>query len=374
MSKDYYKILGVPKSASEDEIKKAFRRLAHEHHPDKGGDQAKFKDLNEAYQILSDKQKRGTYDRFGSAAFDGSTGSPFNGQQGGFGGFQGQGFPGGFEFNFGGGNGQDFGDLGDVLGEMFGFRGAQGSRSKQAHGKDIEMDLELSFREAAFGVADRSMKLYKYHPCSRCKGDGAEPGTKIKNCETCGGQGQVRQAQRTVFGNVQTVVTCPTCHGRGKKPEKDCSLCRGQGVERREQVLHVQIPAGIQSDEVMKVSGEGEAAPYGGRAGDLYLRIHVKTDPHFEREGNDVRSIISIPYSVLVLGGSIEVETLDGKTSLKIPEATNPGTNFQLRGKGVPYLRSHGRGDHIVTVTTETPKKLTKEQKKLLEELKERGL
>ncbi len=383
MAKDYYHILGVKKDASEDEIKKAFRRLAHEHHPDKGGDQAKFKDLNEAYQILSDKQKRGTYDRFGSAAFDQNAG-PGPGGGGGFGGFQG--FPGGFsagggsafggEFNFGGGNGQDFGDLGDVLGEMFGFSGGAGSRRSRTsgRGKDIEMDLELAFREAAFGVADRSIKLFKYHPCSRCKGDGAEPGTKVKNCDTCGGQGQVKQGQRTMFGTIQTVVTCPACHGRGKKAEKDCSLCRGQGVERREQILHVQIPAGMQSDEVLKITGQGEAAPYGGHAGDLYLRIHVKADPHFEREGNNVLSTASVPYSILVLGGSIEVETLDGKTALKIPEATNPGTNFQLRGKGIPYLRSNGRGDHIVTVTTEAPKKLTKEQKKLLEELKERGL
>ncbi|MSR85115.1 molecular chaperone DnaJ [Candidatus Uhrbacteria bacterium] len=372
MPKDYYQILGVKKDASEDEIKKAFRRLAHEHHPDKGGEAHKFKDVNEAYQVLSDKQKRATYDQFGSAAFDGSAGSPFGGGGSPFGG---AGF-GGFDFgNFAGGfgQGQEFGDLGDVLGEMFGMGGARSRASHKPRGKDIEMDAELSFHEAAFGV-NRPIKLYKYVGCSHCKGDGAEPGSKVSTCSTCKGTGQVTHAQRTMFGVMQSVATCTNCHGRGKVPEKQCATCRGAGVERREENIQVQIPGGIQTDETLKVTGAGEAAAYGGQAGDLFLHIRVKSDSRFEREGNNVISTLAVPYSTLTLGGSIDVETLDGNVSLKIPEGTPTGTVFSLRGKGIPFMRSKGRGDHLVHVTTDVPKKLTREQKKLFEDLKREGL
>ena len=367
MPKDYYKILGVAQGASEDEIKKAFRRLAHEHHPDKGGDDKKFKDLNEAYQVLGDAQKRKTYDQFGSQAFE--NGGMGAGGSGGFGG----GF-GGFDFRqgFGGFQGQDMGDLGDVLGEMFGFGGGGRGQAK-ASGKNIEMDCELSFQEAAFGV-EKMIQLYKHVTCSKCKGDGAEPGTKISDCSNCKGSGQVRQTQRTMFGNIQTAAVCPTCHGRGKKPEKDCTLCRGVGVERREEKIQVAIPAGIDEGEVVKVPHQGEAAPYGGRAGDLFLRIHVKADKRFERDGNDIHSDLLVPFSILTLGGKVEAETLDGKESIHIAEGTPSGTVMNIRGKGIPFLRSHGRGNYLVRIVADIPKKLSKEQKKLLEDLKREGL
>ncbi len=360
MSKDYYSILGVKKDASEDEIKKAFRRQAHEHHPDKGGDQQKFKDVNEAYQILSDKQKRATYDQFGSAAFE-QGGGP---GPGGFGGF------GGFDFGDMGG-GEGFGDLGDVLGQMFGFGG--GGRSRPARGKDIEVEAQLSFQEAVFGVEKR-FSLYKHHACSCCKGDGAEPGSKIVTCTTCQGSGQVRQAQRTPFGTVQMSAVCSECHGQGKRPEKVCNLCRGNGVERREEKVAIAIPAGIADGETLKVTGQGEAAPYAGRAGDLFVRIRVKGDPKFRRDGNDIVSEAFVPFTTMSLGGMIQVETVDGMTTVKVPEGTPPGTVFTVRGKGVPFVRSGGRGDHRVRVQPEVPKKLSREQRRLLEELKKEGV
>jgi molecular chaperone DnaJ len=370
MAKDYYSILGVQKGASEDEIKKAFRRLAHEHHPDKGGDQQKFKDVNEAYQVLGDKQKRATYDQFGSAAFEQGGGAG----PGGFGGFGGGGF-GGFDFNDMGGA-EGFGDLGDVLGQMFGFGfggGGRGGGARQARGKDVEVEVELSFREAVFGV-EKPIKLYKHATCSRCQGEGAEPGSKVVDCKTCQGTGQVRQAQRTPFGTVQMSSVCSDCHGRGKKPEKACNLCRGIGVERREEKVAIAIPAGIAGGETLKVPGQGEAAPYGGKAGDLYVRIRTKSDPHFERDGNTIISEVFAPFTTMTLGGTIEVDTLDGKTTLKINEGTPPGSVFTLRGKGVPYVRSGGRGDQLVRVQPEVPKKLTREQKRILEELKKEGI
>lgn len=368
MAKDYYAILGVQKSASEDEIKKAFRRLAHEHHPDKGGDQQKFKDVNEAYQVLGDKQKRATYDRFGSAAFEQGGAGP---GAGGFGGF-GNGFGG---FDFGNMDGGDFGDLGDVLGQMFGFGfgGGGGGHTRQAKGKDIEVEMDLTFRESVFGV-EKPLKLYKHSTCSRCHGEGAEPGTKIITCSTCHGSGQVKSAQRTPFGTIQMATSCSDCHGRGKRPEKNCNLCRGLGIERREEKVALAIPAGIADGETLKVTHQGEAAPHGGRAGDLYVRIRVRPDPQFKRDGNTIFSEAFAPFTTMTLGGTIEVETLDGKTTVKIPEGTPPNTTFTLRGHGVPYTRSGGRGDHLIRVQPEVPKRLSRDQKRLLEELKKEGI
>ncbi len=369
MPKDYYALLGVAKNASDDDIKKAYRKLAHQHHPDKGGgDEAKFKDVNEAYQVLGDKQKRATYDRFGSGAFENGG---MGGGQGGFGGFGGFGQQaGGFDFQ--GFEGQDLGDLGDVLGEMFGFGGAARGR-KQARGKDIEMDVELSFREAAFGVT-RPIRLYKTTTCSSCKGDGAAPGSKVVTCDTCKGAGSVKQAQRTIFGTVQTQTMCPTCHGRGKKPEKECPTCRGTGIERREHTLSVAIPGGLSTDEMVRLQGEGEAAPYGGSPGDLFLRIRVKADPHFNRVGNDVLTTANIPFTTMALGGEIQIDTLDGQASLDIPAGTAPETVFTLKGRGIAYTRGGGRGNHRVRVMPEVPKHLSKEQKELLEKLNKSGI
>lgn len=362
MPKDYYAILGVSKTASDDEIKKAFRRLAHEHHPDKGGDPLKFKDVNEAYQVLSDKKKREVYDRFGSAAFE-------QGGQGaggpGFGGF------GGFDFNNVNINMEDF-DLGDVLGEMFGFGGARSGR-RERRGRDLEASITLSFKEAAFGT-ETELRLYKQDVCSNCQGSGAEPNTKVNECPTCHGRGQVTQAQRTMFGTFQSVVPCTTCNGRGKVPEKPCSKCRGQGVERREEVLRIPIPPGVETGSVLKVPGKGEAPAHGGSPGDLYVKINVKADPLFRREGHDVISEVTVPFTILALGGEILVQTLDGEVSLRLGESTPPDTVLTIKGKGIPYSRSGGRGNHMVRVKAEVPKKLTREQKKILEDLRNAGL
>lgn len=359
MAKDYYSILGVAKGASDDEIKKAYRKLAHQHHPDKGGkDDTRFKEINEAYQVLGDQKKRQTYDRFGSAAFDQGGGGGAGPDMGGFGGF-----------DFSGFQGQDLGDLGDVLGEMFGFRSGGGGGPRQARGKDIEVDVRIEFRESAFG-ARRTVKLYKPSVCHECKGEGYPASAKSEKCKDCNGQGQVRQAQRTMFGTIQTAATCPKCVGRGQTWSEDCKVCRGAGIERREQQMQIDIPAGIASGEILKVAGEGEAAAHGGRPGDLYVRVQVQDDPRFQREGNDVHARQEVPYTLLTLGGEIVVETLQGKTSLKIPEGTQPGTQFTLRNQGIPFLRSSGKGSHIVHVFPHVPKKLTKEQRDILEKLK----
>jgi molecular chaperone DnaJ len=364
MPKDYYAILGVSKSANDDEIKKSFRRLAHEHHPDKGGDASKFKDINEAYQILGDKQKRATYDQYGSAAFE-NGGAGQGGFGGGFGGFPG----GGFDFNF---QGQDFGDLNDVLGEMFGFGGGRGGR-REKRGQNIEVDVELSFRDSVFG-ADKTLKLYRQLACEHCKGEGAEPGTKVNECKTCGGKGQVSQATRTMFGTMQTLAECKDCRGRGKKPEKECTVCAGHGVHRREQNLSIRIPAGVDNGAMLQVAGEGEAPAGGGRSGDLFVRIHVEKHPTFERDGNDIVSEMAIPFSVLAIGGTIHVPTIDGDESVRIAEGTQDGTLVTIRGKGIPYSRSGTRGNHVVRLIADIPRKLSKEQKELLEQLRNTGL
>ncbi len=364
MPKDYYSILGVSKTASDDEIKKAFRRLAHEHHPDKGGDASKFKDMNEAYQVLSDQKKRQMYDQFGSAAFE--QGSPSG--PGGFGGFGG----GGFGFNGVNINMEDF-DLNDVLGEMFGFGGGRAQGRRERRGRDMETSIDLSFKDAAFGV-DSKIRIYKQDACSSCKGSGAEPGTKIAECKTCHGKGQVSQSQRTIFGTFQSSMPCSACHGQGKVPEKPCVTCRGQGVERREEALTVPVPPGVESGIMLKIPGKGEVAAHGGAAGDLYVKIRVKPDPYFDREGNDVLSTVTVPFTMLALGGTISVPTLDGNVDTHVTEGTPTGTKLSIKGKGIPYTRSGSRGNHIVTVVAEVPRKLSKEQKQLLDGLRNTGL
>lgn len=367
-SKDYYKILGVEKGASEDEIKKAYRRLAHEHHPDKnGGNEQKFKDINEAYQVLGDKQKRATYDQFGSAAFENGGAGPggFNGANG-FGGF---GFgQGGFDINM-----DDLGDLGDVLGGMFGFssRGGQGRGKKRGH--DIESELRLSFLESVFGT-EKEIKIYKNSACSVCHGSGSDPEGKISSCQTCGGRGKIQQAQRTIFGVMNTVVACPDCQGTGQRVEKPCRKCSGTGMEKLERVLKIKVPPGMSEGEALHFSGEGEFPGRGGNAGDLYLRIRVVSHPKFQRDDHEVLSNVQVPFSTMALGGTFEVETVDGMVELKIPAGTEGGTTFKLKGKGIPYANGKSRGDHLVTVMPEVPSKLSREQKNKLEELSELGL
>lgn len=364
MAKDYYAVLGISKTASADEIKKAFRRLAHEHHPDKGGNADKFKDVNEAYQVLGDEKKRQTYDQFGSAAFEqGGGGGP-----GGFGGFDPSGFGGGFNVNM-----NDLGDLGDVLGEMFGFGRSSGGGRQTRKGQDIAVDVELTFKESIFGVA-KDVRLVRPNTCSNCHGDGGQPGTKKKSCKTCSGSGQVKQAQRTLFGMMQVASTCPTCEGRGEVPDEACKVCKGNGVVREEVRVQIQIPSGVSPGDTLQVPGQGEAAPHGGRAGDLYVNVHITPDTRFTRNGQQLHTKADIPYSTLLLGGSVVVETIDGPQEISINERTAVGTQIVLKEKGVPSRNKGKRGDQIVHVSTEVPKKLTREQEAALKTLRSLGL
>ncbi len=366
MSKDYYAILGVPKTAKADEIKKAFRRLAHEHHPDKGGNEQRFKDVNEAYQVLGDEKKRAAFDRFGSAAFE--QGGPGPGGAG-FGGFDFNGFGGGgFQVNM-----DDLGDLGDVLGEMFGFGRANSGRRGKPRGQDITIDLDLSFKDSIFGIT-KEVTLLKLDACEVCKGDGAAPGTTRTGCKPCSGSGQVRQAQRTMFGTMQVASVCSACNGVGTVPETPCKTCKGEGVSRRETKLAIEVPAGISNGDALKMPTQGEAARHGGTPGDLYVRLHVAHDPRFTREGSTLRSEVEVSFSTLALGGSIKVETVDGTRDVSIRERTPTGAEVVLQGAGVPTGRRGDRGEHIVTVKAAVPKKLSREQEQALEALRALGL
>lgn len=351
MAKDYYKILGIDKNASADDVKKAFKKSAMQHHPDRpGGDEAKFKEINEANQVLGDAEKRKRYDQFGSD-FE---------QQGGFGagGFSSSG--GGFDFN-------DMGDLGDVFGSFFG--GGRAQSRGPARGRDIQVDVEIDFKEAAFGI-EREMSLRKQAKCDVCSGTGGEPGSKMDKCSTCKGQGQVTQVQRTFLGAVQTVVSCSDCHGRGEKPSKKCKHCDGSGVATKTVNIKVKIPAGIDNGQSIRLEGYGEAAPHGGGSGSLYVRVHVKPLKGFEREGYDVYTQAEINFPQAVLGDHIEVETLDGVLKLAVPEGTESGQLIRIKGKGIQHLERSSRGDQYVKIKILVPKKLSRETKKKLEELK----
>lgn len=349
--RDYYEVLGVSKDASPDEIKKAFRRKAVELHPDKeGGDEEKFKEVNEAYEVLKDQSKRQRYDQFGHAGVGGASGggSPFGGE------WNGQ------NVNF------DFGDLG--LGDIFGsfFGGGNGNRGQQrARGNDVEARIEITFEEAVFGT-EKSLKLDLNDTCSHCKGSTAEPGYELKTCDTCKGSGQVVTATRTIFGNIQQAVACPTCHGQGKVPEKVCSVCRGKGVERRTQTIELKVPAGIDDGATIRLREHGEAIAHGPK-GDLYVHVRVRAHKKFTREGDLILSSEHVTMAQAALGAEIDVETVDGVMRMKVPEGTQSGTDFKLSGHGVPHLRSDGRGPHIVTIIVDTPTKLSREQRELLE-------
>ncbi|MFA5184830.1 MAG: molecular chaperone DnaJ [Patescibacteria group bacterium] len=358
MSKDYYDILGVAKSASPDEIKRAFRKKAHEHHPDKGGDAEKFKELNEAYQVLSNAEKRQQYDRFGSAFQHGQAGSGFNGANyGGFSGFQN-----GAGMNF------DFEDLGDVFGgfsDIFGFGGSRGGTKKAARGRDLEMVLNIEFLEAAFGL-EKELSFTKNVTCNRCQGNGAEPGSKIENCPTCGGSGRISRLQRTILGNIQTQTACPDCGGEGKIYSQKCRQCGGSGMHRESVSFKVRIPAGINEGESIRLSGRGEAGQKGAPAGDLYLRIKVSPHKKFIRDGYDIRTEETISIRQAALGDKIEVATIHGPLKLKIPEGTQSGTVFKLKEKGIARLQHRGLGDHFVKIIVKIPTGLSKKQKQLL--------
>ena len=354
MAKDYYKTLGIEKNATAEEVKAAFRRLALEHHPDRGGNSEKFKEANEAYQVLSDPSKRTQYDRFGSVP-DGAQG---------FNGFNGQGFNGqGFNINM-----EDLGDIFGGFGDLFGAGG--GASARPHEGRDIQIDAKIDFHDSVFGT-DYSTEIMKPNRCSRCSGTGGEPGAKQNNCSTCRGSGRVMQNRNTMFGVFQTAGVCPDCRGAGKKYEKDCTVCRGSGVVREKQAIKVRIPAGINNGNTIRVSGGGEAGERGAGSGDLYVKVRVKADPEFERQGDDILTEVNIAFADAALGTDVPVETVDGKVELKIPAGTQPGTVIKLRSRGVPHLHNDGRGDQLVTVIVEVPKKLTKKQRQLLEELRD---
>ncbi|MFH1423834.1 MAG: molecular chaperone DnaJ [Candidatus Nealsonbacteria bacterium] len=361
MAKDFYQILGVEKTASPEDIRKAYHKLAHQHHPDKGGDESKFKEVNEAYQTLSNKDKRAQYDQFGRV---------FEGGQapGGAGGWD---F--GFGQGFGGQQGFDSADLGDLFGEMFGF-GGRGRKQNVKKGKDIEVDLELPL-EAVLKTQEKEFSLYKEVVCVRCHGKGAEPNTPLNECFTCRGTGEVQQIAKTIFGSVTRLAVCPECSGEGQRPSKPCNVCRGEGRIKSEEKIKIFIPAGVDTNQVIKVEDKGEAGRKGGKSGDLYIRIFIKKHATFQRKGDDLIINIPLSFSQAALGGEIEISTLDGKgILLKIPSGTESGKVLRISNKGIPHFSGYGQGSLYVKLIVKTPQKLSKKQKELLEELKKEGI
>lgn len=367
MSKrDYYEVLGLSKGASADEIKKAYRKAAVKYHPDKeGGDEAKFKEASEAYEVLKDSDKRQRYDQFGHAGVGGNGGGQAGGNPfEGFGGFNGQ----NVHFDFGDGG------LGDIFGQFFG--GQTGGRQRgPRRGRDIEVSLQLTFEEAVFGVEEK-IELDMDDECSHCHGTTVEPGHDMKTCPTCKGSGQVNRVMNTIFGPIQQATTCETCKGRGKVPEKVCTVCRGKGTERRKQTIKLKVPAGIDDGATIRLRERGEAVGDGAR-GDLYVHIKVKADKNFTREGNIILSEQHIGMVEATLGTEVDVQTVDGKVRMKVPAGTQSGTDFKLSGHGVPNLNSDKRGPHIVNIVVDIPTKLSKKQRELLEQFeprKKRGI
>ncbi len=362
MSKDYYKTLGVEKNASKDEIKQAFRKLAHEHHPDKkGGNEARFKEANEAYSTLSDDTKRAQYDRFGSAGpgFAGS-GSGAHGNAAGFDGFDFSQFTQGFsgQGGFGGSQNIEF-DIGDIFGDIFGGGGggfgdrgggARGSRKQK--GRDMSMDIEVPFRDAVFG-SGTTLRFSRTAACDHCKATGGEPGTEIKTCDTCRGQGRVQEVKRSFLGNISTTQTCPTCVGKGTIPKEKCKVCRGAGVHEKQENLEVTIPAGINDGEMLRMTGKGEAVSAGvGTPGDLYVKIHVIPHPLFHRENSDLHATLSIKLSEALLGSVRTFTTLDSDIQLSVPAGIVHGEQLRVKGRGVPIGGSKNRrGDLLVKIS-----------------------
>ncbi len=366
---DYYEILGVQKNASKEDIKRAYRKLAHQHHPDKkGGDEKKFKEINEAYQVLGDDGKRTQYDRFGRT-FDGA-GSQQSAGQGGFDGFD---LGDIFEdiFSAQGAGGSQASGWEDILGGFGGFGGRRGGK-RQARGSDIAINLEISFEESVFGVK-RGVVIDRTVLCEHCAGKGAEPGTIMKKCQACSGTGTVRETRRSLFGSFSTLAECSICKGRGEVAEKHCRVCRGAGSQKKRTTVELDIPAGIRDSEAIKYTGLGEEMP-GGAAGDLYIKVRVHPHSVFRREGNDLLMDLQLPISKMLLGGEEQVETLDGKINVKIPELSRSGDFLRLRGKGVASPRSRTRGDLLIRLYPKLPHKLSSQAKKLLGDLEKEGL
>ncbi len=346
--KDYYAILGVPNTATPDELKAAFRRLAREYHPDvnKSPDaEERFKEINEAYAILSDQEKRSVYDRYGSEGLNGMGGMP------------------------------DFStvDFTDIFEELFGF-GMGGSRRRTVsrntprRGADLNYNLTLTFEEAVFGT-EKEIDIIRDEVCSTCGGSGAEPGTSPERCQECGGQGEVRTVRQTFLGSMVQVTTCPVCNGTGEVISSPCNACRGRGLERKTIRKTVNIPAGVDNGNQIRIAGEGQPGVNGGPNGNLYLSVQVKDHKFFRRRDNDILLDLNINVAQAALGSEIEVPTIDGPAKLRIPSGTQPGKSFVMKNKGVPFVRSNGRGDQIVMINVEVPSRLTDEQRELMEKL-----
>ena len=353
--RDYYEVLGVQKGAADDEIKKAYRKLAKQYHPDLNpGDKAaetKFKEVNEAYEVLSDKDKRARYDQFGFAGVDPN-----------FGGGAGGGNP-----YAGGAGGFDFSDIFDSFFGGFGGSARRANPNAPRRGTDVEANVVVSFEEAAKGCK-KKVTYHQIESCPDCGGSGAQKGTSPKSCPNCGGSGQVRINQRTPFGVVQSVGTCDRCGGRGKIIETPCRTCDGKGRLRRQKTIEITIPAGIDDDQLLNVGGTGNAGANGGPSGDLHVYVSVRPHAIFKRRGNDVWCEMPITFTQAALGADVTVPTLDGKVQYHVHEGTQPGDVFKLKGKGIQSLNGRGRGDQYVQVTVEVPKNLTKRQKELLAE------
>lgn len=354
--KDYYQILGVERGANEEDIKKAFRKLAQKYHPDKkGGDEAKFKEVSEAYAVLSDKKKRAEYDTYGKTFAGGGAG--------GFGGFDFSNFAQGAGF----GNGQQFEfDLGDIFGEFFGGGGARARR-----GRDISIDIELAFKESVFGT-ERRVLIAKTGECDTCHGSGAKQGAAMISCTTCNGKGEIRESRSSFFGTFTSSRVCPKCHGRGQVPEAPCPTCKGEGVMRKQEEVHVVVPAGVSDGEMIRMPGRGEALA-GASAGDLYVKLHVKSDPHFTREGNNLLTTLPVKLTDALLGAEYRARTLDGEVAVAIPAGVEHGEVVRVKNEGVPSGRG-SRGDLLVRIDIQFPKKLSREAKDLIEQLRKAGL
>ena len=356
-SKDYYSILGVNKEATEADIKKAFHKLAHKYHPDKkDGDEAKFKEVNEAYQILSDRKRRAEYDAYGQSF----------GQQGGG---AGPDFS-GFGFDFGGANGEPFQfDLSDIFSQFFGGQGSGGRRTRR--GRDISIDIQIPFVESIFG-SERSVLITKIGSCETCQGKGAAPGSTMAKCAKCNGKGQVHETRNSLLGPFTAARECQECLGRGEVPAQKCSTCSGMGVVRKSEEIKISVPSGIQNGEMIRLTGKGEAVP-GGLAGDLYVKMHVDKHTTFRRDGENLLMDLDIKLTDALLGAEYKVASLDGEIALKVPQGVSSGEILRVRGKGVPDKTAR-RGDLLIRVIIKNPSKLSRRAHDLVEKLREEGI
>ncbi|MDE2021399.1 MAG: molecular chaperone DnaJ [Patescibacteria group bacterium] len=362
MTKDYYNVLGVDRKASQDDIKKAFRKLAHKYHPDKGGtDEARFKEITEAYAVLSDDKKRREYDTYGQAFSGGASGAPQGGQ--GFGGFDFSQFQQGF-----GHGGVEF-DFGDLFGDVFG--GARGGQTRAPRGRDISIDLEIPFKDAVFGTT-RTVLIAKVSTCDICHGSGAKPGTELETCKTCNGSGRVHETRNSILGQFTSVRTCTACDGSGKIPKEKCTECKGHGVKRKEEEVKISIPAGIDNGEMIRLPQQGEAIKT-GIAGDLYVKVHVKPHAIFRRDGSNLVMDLPVKFTDALLGTTVSIESLEGKTlEVKIPPMKRAEELLRVRGKGIP--EGNSRGDLIIRLEVALPHKLSGKAKKAVEDLRSEGL